>query len=80
MYYRRLKFCIIYLALNRGCFEAVLMKNTPRTLGVKLMFIALLSKRSCVTSRAPRNMESHLDLVLISTASQLIVMLTTLWI
>jgi hypothetical protein len=35
MYYRRLKFCIIYLALNRGCFEAVLMKNTPRTLGVK---------------------------------------------
>jgi hypothetical protein len=35
MYYRRLKFCIIYLALNRGCFEAVLMKNTPRILGVK---------------------------------------------
>jgi hypothetical protein len=35
MYYRRLKFCIIYLALNRGYFEAVLMKNTPRTLGVK---------------------------------------------
>jgi hypothetical protein len=35
MYYRRLKFCIIYLALNRGCFEAVLMKNTPRPLGVK---------------------------------------------
>jgi hypothetical protein len=35
MYYKRLKFCIIYLALNRGCFEAVLMKNTPRTLGVK---------------------------------------------
>jgi hypothetical protein len=21
--------------LNRGCFEVVLMKNTPRTLGVK---------------------------------------------
>jgi hypothetical protein len=36
MYYRRLKFCIIYLALNRGYFEAVLMKNTPRTLGVKM--------------------------------------------
>jgi hypothetical protein len=36
MYYRRLKFCIIYLALNRGCFEAVLMKNTPRPLGVKM--------------------------------------------
>jgi hypothetical protein len=34
MYYRRLKFCIIYLALNRGFFEAILMKNTPRTLGV----------------------------------------------
>jgi hypothetical protein len=31
----QLKICIIYLALNRGCFEAVLMKNTPRTLGVK---------------------------------------------
>jgi hypothetical protein len=30
-----LKFCIIYLALNRGCFEAVLMKNTLRILGVK---------------------------------------------
>jgi hypothetical protein len=26
--------CKIHLALNRGCFEAVLMKNTPRTLGV----------------------------------------------
>jgi hypothetical protein len=25
--------------LNRGCFEAVLMKNTPRTLGVKSRFI-----------------------------------------
>jgi hypothetical protein len=36
MYYRRLKFCIIYLALNRGCFEAVLMKNTPGPLGVKV--------------------------------------------
>jgi hypothetical protein len=35
MYYRRLKFRIIYLALNRGCFETVLIKNTPRTLGVK---------------------------------------------
>jgi hypothetical protein len=35
MYYRRLKFCIIYLALNRGYFVAVLMKNTPRTLGIK---------------------------------------------
>jgi hypothetical protein len=23
-------------ALNRGCFEAVLMKNTSRTLGVKI--------------------------------------------
>jgi hypothetical protein len=34
MYYRRLKFCIIYLALNRGCFEAVLMKNTPGLLGI----------------------------------------------
>jgi hypothetical protein len=34
MYYRRLKFCIIYLALNRGCFEAVLMKITSRPLGV----------------------------------------------
>jgi hypothetical protein len=26
--------CTIYHALNRDCFEAVLMKNTPRTLGV----------------------------------------------
>jgi hypothetical protein len=34
MYYRGLKFCIIYLALNRGCFEAVLMKNTHGPLGV----------------------------------------------
>jgi hypothetical protein len=25
---------IIYLPFNRGCFEIVLMKNTPRTLGV----------------------------------------------
>jgi hypothetical protein len=29
MYYRRLKFRIIYLALNRGCFEAVLIKKIP---------------------------------------------------
>jgi hypothetical protein len=34
MYYRRLKFCITYLALNRGYFEAVLMKNTPGPLGI----------------------------------------------
>jgi hypothetical protein len=27
----------IHLALNRGCFEAVLMKNTPRTLGVNIV-------------------------------------------
>jgi hypothetical protein len=31
--------CKIYLALNRGYFEAVLMKNTPRTLGVKVMLL-----------------------------------------
>jgi hypothetical protein len=36
MYYRRLKFFIIYLALNRGCFEVVLMINTPRTLTPKI--------------------------------------------
>jgi hypothetical protein len=35
MYYRRLEFCIIYLALNKGCFEAVLMKTTSGPLGVK---------------------------------------------
>jgi hypothetical protein len=27
--------CKIHLALNRGYFEAVLIKNTPKTLGVK---------------------------------------------
>jgi hypothetical protein len=32
---KRPQFCTLYLALNRGCFEAILMKNTPRTLGVK---------------------------------------------
>jgi hypothetical protein len=37
MYYRKLKFCIIDLALNRGCFEVVLMKNTPGPFGVKHM-------------------------------------------
>jgi hypothetical protein len=26
--------CSIYLAFNRGCFEAVLIGNTQRTLGV----------------------------------------------
>jgi hypothetical protein len=31
---KRVQFCTIYLALNRGCFEAILMKNTHRTLGV----------------------------------------------
>jgi hypothetical protein len=28
--------------LNRGCFEAVLMKNTPRTLGVNVILIVIL--------------------------------------
>jgi hypothetical protein len=41
MYYRRLKFCIIYLVLNRGCFEAVLMKNTLGTLGIKCYRLAI---------------------------------------
>jgi hypothetical protein len=36
MYYRRLKFCIIYLALNKGCFETILMKNTPNALATPL--------------------------------------------
>jgi hypothetical protein len=31
--------CKIHLALNGGCFEVVLMKNTPRTLGVNLLQI-----------------------------------------
>jgi hypothetical protein len=30
----KIQVCKIHLALNRGCFEAVLMKNTLRTLGV----------------------------------------------
>jgi hypothetical protein len=42
MYYRRLKFCIIYLALNRDYFEAVLIKNTPRALEVKCYCTFLL--------------------------------------
>jgi hypothetical protein len=42
MYYRKLKFCIIYLALNRGCFEVVLMKKTPRTLGVNKGVICMI--------------------------------------
>jgi hypothetical protein len=45
MYYRRLKFCIIYLALNRGCFEAILMTNTPRILGVNRSLFEVLSTR-----------------------------------
>jgi hypothetical protein len=32
-----LKFCTIHLALNSGCFEVDLMKNTPRTLGVNIL-------------------------------------------
>jgi hypothetical protein len=32
--------------LNRGCFEAVLMKSTPRTLGVNFPY----RKRSCLQS------------------------------
>jgi hypothetical protein len=42
MYYRRLKFSIIYLALNRGCFEAVLVKNTPRTLGINQIYCCMV--------------------------------------
>jgi hypothetical protein len=38
--------CIIYLALNKGYFKAVLIKNTPRTLGVKL-YILSADKVSC---------------------------------
>jgi hypothetical protein len=36
--------CKIHLALNRGWFEAVLMKNTPRTLGVKYLKHFLFKK------------------------------------
>jgi hypothetical protein len=32
----------MYLALNRGCFETVLMKNIPRTLGVKYSYLDFL--------------------------------------
>jgi hypothetical protein len=32
---KRPQVCKIHLALNRGCFETILMNNTPRTLGVK---------------------------------------------
>jgi hypothetical protein len=31
--------------LNRGCFEAVSMKNTSKTLGVKLNFIIYIENR-----------------------------------
>jgi hypothetical protein len=30
-----LKLCTIDLAFNRGCFEAILIENTCRTLGVR---------------------------------------------
>jgi hypothetical protein len=33
-----LKLCTIYHAFDRGYFEAVLIENTPRTLGVKHAF------------------------------------------
>jgi hypothetical protein len=36
MYKKRPQVCKIHLVLNRGCFEAILMKNTLRTLGVKI--------------------------------------------
>jgi hypothetical protein len=29
-----LKLCTIHLAFDRGCYEAVLIENTSRTLGV----------------------------------------------
>jgi hypothetical protein len=38
MYEKRFQFFTIYLALNKGYFEAVLMKNTLRKLGVKDLF------------------------------------------
>jgi hypothetical protein len=37
---KRLQFCTIYLALNRGSFEAILMKNTLKTLGVNYSFFS----------------------------------------
>jgi hypothetical protein len=30
------RICLIHLALSRGCFEALLIENTPRTLGVNI--------------------------------------------
>jgi hypothetical protein len=30
------QFCSIHLVFSRGCFEAILIENTPRTLGVKI--------------------------------------------
>jgi hypothetical protein len=32
---------MIYLALNRGCFEAILMKNTPGPLGVNHLIFGI---------------------------------------
>jgi hypothetical protein len=34
--------CSIHLIFGRGCFEAVLIENTSRTLGVKIHFCILL--------------------------------------
>jgi hypothetical protein len=34
---------IIVVVLNRGCFEVVLMKNTPRTLEIKVKLELLLT-------------------------------------
>ena len=33
--------------MNRGCFEVILMKNTPRTLGVKLSGIGSSTVQTC---------------------------------
>ena len=55
MYYWRLKFCIIYLALNRGVFEVVLMKNTFETLGVNSL-LTIKFPKNYITSSYQRNL------------------------
>jgi uncharacterized membrane protein len=37
-----LQFCSIYLAFNKGYFEAVLIENTQRTLGIKILHIIIV--------------------------------------
>ena len=46
-----LKLCTIHHAFNRGCFEAILIENTCRTLGINWIIEPFVIDRHVINSQ-----------------------------